>query len=171
MKIAKVQTTRILNYYMTVLAIIFSILIQNNMAAAETLKSFQLEDQFGVKTTVNESTEWIIFSDDKEVSDKINLALNELKITDVSSLKGIYVAEISKMPSIITSMFALPKMREYKFKLLLDKEGVITKTWPREKAKATILKLKNLEITEKEFAATTEELKKFLKTKLTDPKL
>ena len=69
------------------------------MAAAETLKSFQLEDQFGVKTTVNESTEWIIFSDDKEVSDKINLALNELKITDVSSLKGIYVAEISKMPS------------------------------------------------------------------------
>lgn len=171
MKTVKDQATRILNNYLTVFAITFSILLQNNIATAETLKSFQLEDQFGVKTTVNETTEWIIFTDDKDASDKVNKALDELKITDISSLKGVFVAEISKMPSIITSMFALPKMREYKFKLLLDKEGVITKSWPREKAKASILKLKNLEIIEKEFVTTPEEIKTFLKTKLTDPKL
>ena len=76
---------------------------------SDSINRFELEDQFGVKTTIDTSVEWIIFSDDKEISDKINTALDELKITDIAALKGAYVAEISKMPSLITKMFALSK--------------------------------------------------------------
>ncbi len=151
--------------------ILFLILILlSSTVFADTLKPVQLPDQFETKVSVDENIQWLIFSDDKEVSDKINQALDDLKITDVSKLKGAYVADISKMPSIVTTMFALPKMRKYAFKVLLDQDGAPTQSWPRQKGKASLLLLKKLEISEVKYADSTDDIKKFLQERTASQK-
>lgn len=147
--------------YFLLLALLFSV-----SAFSESLKPVEFPDQFDTKSKIDESVQWLIFSQDKDVSDKINQALNELKITDVASLKGQYVADISKMPGLVTTMFAIPKMKTYSFKLLLDKEGEATKNWPRQSGKASLLKLKNLEVTEVRHSDSVEEIKKFVQSQL-----
>lgn len=119
-------------------------------------------DQFDVKTNLDESAQWLLFSDDKAVSEKINNVLAELNVTDLKSQKGIYVADISKMPALISAMFAIPAMKKYAYKVALDKEGVLTSAWPKEKAKASMLVLKKLEIVSVEYADSAEAIKKFI---------
>lgn len=143
---------------------VFCILI-SSFSFSETLKTADFMDQFDVKTNLTETTEWIIFTSDKEVSNMVNKVLEEAKITDLQSLNGLYVSDISKMPGFVTKMFALPKMKKYPFKVTLDKEGTATGSWPREKEKATLLTLKNLEITSTAFTSSAEEIKKFIENK------
>jgi hypothetical protein len=59
-------------------------------------------------------------------------------------------------------MFALPKMRKYNFKVVLDDNGAPTSTWPKEAGKATLLVLKNLEIISTQHESTSEAIKKFI---------
>lgn len=132
-----------------------------------TLAKVTLPDQFDSQQSIDEKTEWVIFSTDSYTSDLIKKALEDLKVTDFQAARGAYVADISAMPSMITKMLALPEMKKYPFKILLDKEGDITKNWPREKGKATLLQLKNfdvknLEITSEKITVKFDEIKSFL---------
>ena len=121
-----------------------------------------LPDQFDSSHSIDENTEWVIFSTDSYTSDLIKKALDDLKLTDLEPSKGFYVADISAMPSMITKMLALPEMKKYPFKILLDKEGDITRHWPRQKGKASLLKLKKLEITSQKLSVKFDEIKDFI---------
>jgi hypothetical protein len=127
-----------------------------------TLKAIELKDQFDTTTSTTTQLQWLIFSDDKEVSNIVNKALDELKITDIAGLKGLYVSDISKMPGFVTKMFAIPKMKKYAFKVVLDREGKVTADWPKEKGKATLLELDQLQIKSSQFSNKVEEIKAFL---------
>ncbi|MEQ1723515.1 MAG: hypothetical protein ABL930_10090 [Pseudobdellovibrio sp.] len=135
-------------------------------AFTDSIKPVEFPDQFDTKTAISENTQWLIFSEDKDISDKVNQAIVALKITDVNSLKGAYVADISKMPSLVTSMFALPEMKKYNFKILLDHEGEPTKNWPRQTKKASLIKLTKLEIAEVKYTDSIDEIKKFLQQQM-----
>lgn len=150
---------------MKILALICIFLISIT-SHADSLKSISLPDQFDQSTTIDENTQWVIFSNDKDMSDNINKALEDLKITDIKSLNGAYVSDISRMPSMITKMFALPKMQKYTFKVLLDKEGDLTSKWPQEKGKVSLMTLEKLEIKSVEKTVSFENIKKFLESKL-----
>lgn len=143
----------------THLFIIGFLTLTSSATFAENLKPSEFKNQFDEVTYLNKDTQWILFSKDKTVSDLINKQLEVLKITDIASLKGLYVAEISKMPSLITSMFALPKMKKYPFKVALDREGTITQPWPYKESTASFIKLKELEIIEVAHLKTEEEIK------------
>lgn len=155
--------TRLVNFF-TISLIAFFILIpfgytQENL---QQLPSIELKNQFDEKVLVNSESRFIIFSADKNVSDTINKVLEENKISSLETFKGIYVADISAMPTMITEMFAIPKMKKYSFKLALDREGDISKKIPQEKGKATLLEIKNLQIIRKSFTDNASEIKKFI---------
>lgn len=134
---------------------------------ADSIQSLELKDQFDVNTTINDSTQWMLFSAEKDASDLVNKSLEELKITNLKEWNGVYVADISKMPSIVTAMFALPKMKKYSFPVVLDREGEPTAKWPREKNKVTMMKLNKLEIVSAQFSNNVEEIKKFIQDQKT----
>lgn len=143
-----------------ILFILFVLASSTSFSA--TLKAVTLPDQFETQTALDESTKWLVFSAEKDVSDQVNKAFEEMKITDIKFLNGIYVSDISKMPSMVTSMFALPKMKKYPFKIVLDQDGAPTSTWPKEKGKATLLVLKNLEIVSTQYESLSDGIKKFI---------
>lgn len=141
---------------------LFAIGAQAQTAEKQTLQNYTFEDQFAQPVILSVSTQWLVFSHDKSGGDWVKQALNEMEFTDLEARGGIYVADISAMPSLITRMFALPKMREYSFRMALDREGKPTADWPRIDGTVTLMRLNNLEVVQLTQANSVEQIKAFL---------
>jgi len=150
----------------------FAILFSLNALAMDVGVRFPdatLENQFAEPMKVSNETKWLIFVAEKDISKVVTDVLTEVK-PNLEVAKVIYASDISAMPSIITKMVALPKMRKYDFKIALDKEGVVTKEWPRQAGKATFIALDNLKITQIKYLGTKDEVTDFFKTSTVEEK-
>lgn len=83
------------------------------------LPDITLKDQFDKPHQLFQSTKVVLFTANRDLSTDIKEFLSEKKGDFLASIGGVYIADISKMPSIITKLFALPSMRKYKFNILL----------------------------------------------------
>ncbi len=120
----------------------------------------QFEDQFSQAIEINEITEWIVFASDKKSSEIVRDLFLKKEISDLSKLKVFYVADISAMPGLVTSMFAIPKMKKYPFKIALDRTGSLTKDWPRKENAVTVMRIQKEMIQEIDYAISLEEFDK-----------
>lgn len=131
---------------------------------AQTFQASHFESQFDEKVSLTNETKWLIFSYSKDGGEWVKDAFDELSITDLQSTKWVYIADISKMPGLVTEIFALPKMRSYKFLIGLDQEGKITKGWPRQDESVTVIKLSQLNAEKTHFFKDQASLRDFLRT-------
>ncbi len=126
------------------------------------------ENQHAEAVKVSSETKWLVFVADKDISKVVTEYLNESKF-NLDSAKVIYISDISAMPSLITKMVALPKMRKYSFKLALDRTGDVTKSWPKESGKATVVQLDQMKVQQIKYLGTREEVTQFF-SNLTEQK-
>ena len=142
----------------------FLLLVFSPLAQAELkeLGVLDFQSQHEETVTLNEKTQWVLFVVDMEGANFVKAALEKLKISNPADLGGLYVSDISKMPSLVTSMFALPKMKKYPFKMALDHSGDSTSTWPRSEKKVTLLRLSSLKVEKVETLDGAEAVEKFL---------
>ena len=73
-----------------------------------------------------------------------DLAQTSLKSIDKNCMEQdelVYLADISGMPSLISKMVAIPKMKNYDYPILLDKEGSISAKLPAKEDQVTLVKL------------------------------
>lgn len=120
------------------------------------------EDQHGNSLQLTAQTQYVIFTSDKDSGEQVKQLFNELNLTDLASENILYVADVSAMPSLITKMFALPKMRDYAFNMavVMDEEKVAD--WPRQENKITAIKIDNFAVTNVDYLATSAEIKTWL---------
>lgn len=140
----------------------FVLMMFFSVVYAEELKPQVFEDQFGETISLSASTQWLVFSYDKSGGEWVKDALKTLNMTDLEARGGLYVADISAMPGLITKLFALPKMKKYEFKIALDRSGDVTKDWPRNEGTVTLMRLNGLNIVEKTQANSADQVKAFL---------
>lgn len=69
------------------------------------------------------------------------------------------------MPSLVSKMFAIPKMKKYSFKMALDKSGETTKQWPREAGVIVVMKLSKLKLETIELLKTEKAVSAFFADK------
>ena len=124
----------------------------------ENFPSLTLVDQFDKKMEVNKNAK-VLFSFEKDVSSKIKVFLDANEKDYLSKNNIIYISDISSMPSLITSWFAIPKMKKFPFQIALiynedEAEGI-----SREEGKVTVVTLKENVIESIAFV-TAEELGK-----------
>jgi hypothetical protein len=94
-------------------------LYANSFEINQNIGSFSLPNQFDEKQTIDNSIEMIIVSFEKGTGADINQFLSTKDKNFLKNHHAAFIANISGMPSIITKMFALPKMRDYKHNVLL----------------------------------------------------
>lgn len=99
---------------------------------------YTLTDQFGTTNTFSPETRWVIIASEKSVSGKVNDWLKTKPADYLGSHAAEYVSDIEPMPGVITSLFALPKMKKYPFRLLLATEKSFAQTYPSEKGKIAL---------------------------------
>ena len=122
----------------------------------ESFPSFVLVDQFDHNISIESSTEVLILSFQKSVSSEIQTFLESKEDDFLEKNHIIYMADMSSMPSFLVSMFAIPKMKKFKFKVALIYEESVADTVPREDDKVTLIRLNEQKIVSIKFIEPKE---------------
>ena len=94
-------------------------LFANEFKIGDNIGTFSMLNQHDEKVTVDSSVTKILVSFEKDTGAEINEYLNDKSKAFLKNKHAVFIANISAMPSIITKMFALPKMRKYTHDILL----------------------------------------------------
>jgi hypothetical protein len=122
-----------------------------------------LADQHDVKGSITADTRCVLFSRDMDATKVVREALGEQPAQLLDPARAVIVADISAMPSLITKLFALPAMRKRPFRMLLDTDGSVTREFPSEEGKVTVLSLNALTIERIEYIDSAEALRAALR--------
>ncbi len=119
------------------------LLVLAELKTGDRFPNIEFEDQFDNKEKIENSDTLVLMSFDKDVSEQVNKFLATQNNDFLESNNSRYIADISRMPGLITKMFALPKMRDYNYRLLLIKDEENTEHFAKAKGKLTIYKLQD----------------------------
>jgi hypothetical protein len=131
-------------------------------AVGERIEPFSLEDQHGTTRRVDATTRVVLFSRDMEGGDVLKRALEPAPEGFLEARGAAYVADVSRMPGLVTRLFALPSMRRRGYPMLLDRDGETTARLPDAEGKATLIFLDDLRIERVLHEARPEALRQAL---------
>jgi predicted transcriptional regulator len=97
--------------------------IASSLTVGNTLPTLKIKDQFEKEHVVDANIKTIIFSATKSEGTTIKEFLLTKDKDYLTTNKAAYIADITGMPSIITSLIAMPKMKGYPFSVLLVDES------------------------------------------------
>lgn len=151
-----------------VLVIALLLLVTSGVAAAATLAAgsalpaITLTDQHDRKTTLGPDVRIVVLTRDMAAGDTVKEGFAGMDQAALELRGAVYVADISGMPSMIASMFAVPKMRERSYRILLDRDGAATRDFPYEEGRPTVLFVGQGKITRVVQPANGDELRELL---------
>jgi len=126
------------------------------------LKTFKFKTPQDRKMKIPKSTRLIIVAFEKDTGKLVNEYLNTKTPHFLPKKRAIYIADIHEMPGIITTMFALPKLRKYKHLIYLHYDEEFQKIIPNKEEQVTLLHVENGSITKVSFISTKQELKEVI---------
>jgi len=121
----------------------------------EKLPTITLDDQFEKEFSVDAKDKIIIMAFEKDISIAIADYLKSKPATFLADKRAKYILDISSMPSLITSMFALPKMKKYPFSVMLIDDD-FGEQFNRQDGKVTVFDIKSSKITKIRFIGAKE---------------
>jgi len=132
-------------------------------SVGDAVAPFTLEDQHGEEGSVDASTRLVLFTADMDATRLVRAALEEApELQDLSSLGAVSVSDIHRMPSVITTLFALPAMRRRPWRMLLDRGPGPTVGIPREEGRVTAVELDALTVRSIGFLDSSAEVARAL---------
>jgi len=116
------------------------------LGAGMRMPALALTDQHDVQGAVGPATRCVLFTRDMDATKVLNEALGDNPAALIAAAHAVVISDISGMPSLITKLFALPKMRKRPYQILLDRDGKATADFPFVKGKVTVFHLHALTI-------------------------
>lgn len=129
------------------------------LKVGDTITPFSLPDQFDTVHQVNSKDyKTIIVAFDKDSAVIMNEYLKAQPTTFLQKNKAIFISDIHTMPSFVTKLFALPKMKNYPYSLLLiyDEKEI----FPQEQNALTIISTKENRIENIRYIKDSDEIEK-----------
>ena len=110
----------------------------------------KLKDQFEKELAFNAQTKQIIIAFTKAQGEtmKVFLEANPRYLSDNNAL---YIMDATEVPSVIMSMFMMPKFKKYGYSVGIVEDKQTAQTLPKQNDKLTVLSLDNLRITQIDF--------------------
>jgi len=107
----------------------------------ERLAPWTLLDQHDVPYTLNDETRILLVARDMDGAKLVDAALEGKPKGYLDERHAVFLADISRMPRIIATLFALPKMRDYTYRILLDHDARIAPRYPAGEGEVVWLQL------------------------------
>lgn len=114
----------------------------------ERLAPWTLLDQHDVPYTLNDETRILLFARDMDGAKLVNAALEGKPKGYLDERQAVFLADISRMPGVIASLFALPKMRDYNYRILLDRDARIAPRYQAGEGEVLWLQLEDGKLVE-----------------------
>ncbi|AVO53034.1 FAD/FMN-containing dehydrogenase [Ectopseudomonas mendocina] len=124
----------------------------------ERLAPWTLLDQFDAPYTLNDQTRILLVARDMDGAKLVNAALEGKPKGYLDERQAVFLADISRMPSVIATLFALPKMRDYNYRILLDRDARIAPRYPAGEGEVLWLQLENGKLVEQKVFREAEAL-------------
>lgn len=103
-----------------ILSILLSTLVySSSLKLNDKISNFSLTDQFDRIHTITSEVSTIVITFEKETLNSVNDFLSKKERDFLKKNNAIFIANISCLPNIFTRMFTLPKLRDYKYPILL----------------------------------------------------
>ncbi|CAA6805309.1 MAG: FAD/FMN-containing dehydrogenases [uncultured Thiotrichaceae bacterium] len=126
----------------------------------DALPTVTLSNQHGKAVVIADDVKTVLYVGEMSVSKVASAFFNEQEADFLTKHQAYYIADISGMPSIITKMFAIPKMKKRPYDILLVKEEKDVALIPRKEDSMTVIKVKEGLISSVDYVKTGEELAK-----------
>jgi hypothetical protein len=139
-----------------------SIIFATSLKIHDKISNFSLTDQFDRIHTINSEVSTIIVCFQKDTRELTNDFLSSKSTNFLQKKHAVFVSNISSTPIIITKLFTIPKLRDYKYDILLTNDENNIKFLKQEN-KITIYSILNSEIVNVNYLSTEDELENFFK--------
>jgi hypothetical protein len=120
----------------------------------DRVEPFELADAHGETGRVDEGVRLVLFTADMDAGKLVQEALSDSALQDLAARGAVYAADVSRMPALVTRLFALPSIRRRPYRTLLDTGPGPTTRIPREAGQVTLVTLDRLTVTSVRFAGT-----------------
>ena len=150
-----------MNKFLVVLSLSIAILSASPLKVNSPLKqlnSFDYETPQGRQMRIPKKTNLVIVAFDKDTGALVNEYLGTKTKFYLQKHRSIFIADIHEMPSIITDMFALPKLQKYKHLIYLHYTDKFKNVVPRKADKITLLHVKDGKVQNISYISTKKEL-------------
>ncbi len=126
------------------IAIAFNLITVQHAAAepiqlGETVAGYTLEDQFGKEHRIEKMPRTVILSFEKSTGAVANEFLAAQRNDYLSQNDAVFIADIARMPGIVTTFIALPRMRRLSYTILLSYDDEFRTKYPVRKTMLTVL--------------------------------
>ncbi|WP_373073457.1 hypothetical protein [Sulfurimonas sp.] len=126
----------------------------------QMLNSYDFETPKSRKMKVPLNTKMVLIAFDKDTGALVNEYLSTKNKYFLQKQKAIFIADINRMPTVITNMFALPKLRKYKHLIYLHYGEKFQNDVPKQDEKISVIKFENNQVKSISFISTEDELSK-----------
>lgn len=107
----------------------------------EVVQPWTLLDQFDSPYTLNEQAKVLLVARDMAGGKLVNAALADQEKGYLEARQVVFVADISRMPGPISTLFAVPAMRDYPYRVMLDREPRVVPRYPAREGAVLWLQL------------------------------
>lgn len=116
-------------------------LAANALESGDQLASWTLLDQYDQPYTLSNDTQTLLVARSMDAAKLVNGALVDKPNGYLEAHHVVFVADIQKMPAIIARMFAVPAMRAYSYRVMLDRDSRVVPRYPGDVEKVLMLRL------------------------------
>lgn len=137
-------------------------LFAHALEIGERLAPWTLLDQYEQPFTLDDSTTTLLVARDMDGAKLIKDALKDQPKGYLEARHAVFVADIQRMPALIAKMFAVPAMRDYHYRVMLDREGRVASRYPGAEGQVLWLQLKDGRLLSQREYANASELREAL---------
>lgn len=95
------------------------------LETGERLAPWTLSDQFEQAYTLDDDLRILLVARSMDGAKLLDAALEGQAKGYLEARQALFVADISRMPGLIGKLFAIPAMRDYSYRVLLDREAQV----------------------------------------------
>lgn len=128
----------------------------------ERLAPWTLLDQFDQAYTLNDQAQVLLVARSMDAAKLVDTALQGQPEGYLESRRGVFVADIQRMPRLIAKLFAVPAMQSYNYRVMLDRDARIAPRYPGPVDKVLWLQLDNGKLVAQREYSTAAELRQAL---------
>ena len=132
------------------------------LEVGERLAPWTLLDQFDQAFTLDNQTQTLLVARSMDAAKLVDAALQGQPKGYLEARHTVFVADIQRMPRLIAKMFAVPAMRDYSYRVMLDRDGRVAPRYPGAVDKVLWLELKDGQVVGEHEYATAAQLREAL---------
>ncbi|MGO2704333.1 FAD/FMN-containing dehydrogenase [Pseudomonas helleri] len=143
------------------LLLLLSVLSMQSFAATvgEHLTPWTLQDQHDQPYTLDANTHVLLVARNMDGSKLVKAALENQPKGYLEARHVTFLADVHAMPSLIGKFIAIPKMRDYSYRVVLDRDGNIAAQYPGADDQVLWLQLDNGTLVSQQTFASADALR------------